>query len=280
MSQLLKVNNLRVQYGVDHVVLNDIAITVGPKEIVSLVGESGSGKTTLIRTIGGMLPETAQINSGTIVFAGKDLRNMTDVQWRHVHGKEISMIFQNPAAYFNPIKKVGKQLVDTIRIHEHISKKEAQKKVYEALSKMNFDNPERIMTAYPFQLSGGMIQRVAIALSYVLEPKLILADEATSALDVISQKQIIDELMALRDRINTSIILVTHNIGAAAYMSDRIYVMKDGRMVEYNQCCQVAQEPKEAYTKELFQAVPRLKGHHGPGHRCRKHKKSCTRCSL
>ncbi len=280
MEKLLEVKDLSVCYGTEQVLKNmDLEVYSG--EIICIVGESGSGKTTFIHTIANMLSEAATVHSGSIHYGSCNLLRLSEKKWCTLYGAEISMIFQNPAAYFNPIKRIGSQLIEVIVHHRKITKKEARKKAVAALSKMNFSDVEKVMTAYPFQLSGGMIQRVAIAMAYVLEPKLILADEPTSALDVISQKLIVDELMALRDSIGTSIIMVTHNIGCAAYIADKIKVMQCGQVVEYEHRCKIVKKPAHDYTKKLFEAVPKLhRKNKSEENYCYKKKTLCIGCHL
>lgn len=260
MSKLLEVKGLTVKYNSEENVLDNINFNVGYREIVGIVGESGSGKTTLVRTIINLLSPGAKIISGEIMFGGKNVLTYNKEQWRNFRGNEVSMVFQNPSSYLNPILKIGKQFVESIRNHRDVSKFEAIKKAKDTLEKMHLSDADRVMNSYPFQLSGGMKQRVAIAMALAMEPKLILADEPTSALDVATQVQIANELMELRDKFDTSIIMVTHNIGCAAYMADRIMVMKNGKVVEYDSKSKVIMEPKMEYTRELLAAIPKLKG--------------------
>ena len=260
MNRLLEVKSLTVKYDGEGNVIENIEMTVGYREIVGIVGESGSGKTTLIRAIINLLSPGGEIVSGEIIFGGEDLRKYSKKNWTKIRGKEIYMIFQNPGSSLNPIKKIGAQFVESIRSHLDLSKKEAINKAAETLEKMHLSDSTRIMESYPFQLSGGMKQRVAIAMALAMEPKLILADEPTSALDVITQTQIIKELMELRNSFDTSIIIVTHNIGCAAYMADRIMVMNSGKIVEFAQKEKIITEPQMDYTRSLLAAIPELEG--------------------
>ncbi|PAB60133.1 ABC transporter ATP-binding protein [Anaeromicrobium sediminis] len=260
MNKLLEVKKLSIKYNSEGNILNNINFDIGHKEIVGIVGESGSGKTTLVRTMINLLSPGAKVVSGEIMFQGKNIIEYNKEQWRNFRGNEVAMIFQNPSSYLNPILKIGKQFVESIRNHRDISKVEAIKKAKDTLEKMHLVDVDRVMNSYPFQLSGGMKQRVAIAMAIAMEPKLILADEPTSALDVITQTQIANELMDLRDKFHTSIILVTHNIGCAAYMADRIMVMKNGKVVEYDSKSKVIMNPEMEYTRELLAAIPELKG--------------------
>lgn len=260
MRKLLEVKSLTVYYPGEGNVIEDINLTIGYKEIIGIVGESGSGKTTLVRTIMNLLSPLAEIRSGEIHFEGKNIRHYNKEQWRSLRGNDMAMIFQNPGSYFNPIMRMGKQFVECIQSHKKLSKVEALDLAKETLVKMNLHETDRVMNAYPFQLSGGMKQRVAIAMALALEPKLICADEPTSALDVLTQKQIMDELMVLREHFHTSIIMVTHNMGGAAYMSDKMMVMRNGSVVEHDKTDKVMTQPSTIYTQELLAAIPHMKG--------------------
>ncbi|MCG8481742.1 MAG: ABC transporter ATP-binding protein [Clostridia bacterium] len=257
---MIEIKSLTVKYDGEENIIENLNMAVGHKEIVGIVGESGSGKTTLIRAIINLLSSGGEIISGEIIFNGEDISKYSKEKWTNIRGNDICMIFQNPGSFLNPIKKIGAQFVESIRSHMDISKKEAIKKAEATLEKMRFDDSRRIMNAYPFQISGGMKQRVGIAMAVALEPKLILADEPTSALDVITQAQIIKELMELRNHYNTSIIMVTHNLGCAAYMADRIVVMNKGEIVEFDDKENIITNPQMDYTKQLLNAIPKLEG--------------------
>lgn len=184
-----------------------------------------------------------------------------DEEWRKLRGTEMSMIFQDSGAMINPVRRIGAQYVEYIRAHENISKKDAFDKGVEMLEKMRLPSGENIMRSYPFQLSGGMRQRVGIAMAMTFQPKLLLGDEPTSALDVTTQAQIVRQMMELREKYNTSIIVVTHNIGVAAYMADKIIVMKDGRIVDSGDRDQILNHPSCEYTKNLLASVPAMGGY-------------------
>lgn len=256
--EILNLKNLSVSYG-DINILKDIDLSLKKGEILGIVGESGSGKSTLIKSIMGILDENASID-GEINFEGKDLASLSLKDYRKIKGKEISMIFQNPTEYFNPTRKISKQFIETIRSHNDISKQEIQKKSINTFKFLGLQDGKKIWNSYPFELSGGMNQRVAIALSIMLEPKILLADEPTSALDVTVQAQVVKELLKLRQKLNTSIILVTHNIGVASYMSDNIGVMYGGRIIEYGESEELISNPKHPYTKMLINSVPVING--------------------
>ncbi|WP_368250930.1 ABC transporter ATP-binding protein [Intestinibacter bartlettii] len=261
--EILNLKNLSVSYG-DINILKDIDLSLKKGEILGIVGESGSGKSTLIKSIMGILDENASID-GEINFEGKDLASLSLKDYRKIKGKEISMIFQNPTEYFNPTRKISKQFIETIRSHNDISKQEIQKKSINTFKFLGLQDGKKIWNSYPFELSGGMNQRVAIALSIMLEPKILLADEPTSALDVTVQAQVVKELLKLRQKLNTSIILVTHNIGVASYMSDNIGVMYGGRIIEYGESEELINNPKHPYTKILINSVPVINGNRPNG---------------
>ena len=225
-------------------------------QIISLVGESGSGKTTVIRAILGLLPGGGKVTAGQITLEGEDILAYNSEKWRKLRGTDISMIFQDSGAMMNPTRKVGKVFTEYILTHENISKKEAWSKGIAMLERMRLPSPDNIMESYPFQLSGGMRQRVGIAMGMTYQPKLLLADEPTSALDVTTQAQIVRQMMKLRDDYHTGIIVVTHNLGVAAYMSDYIVVMKNGRMEDQGTREYILKESKNEYTRKLLEAVP------------------------
>lgn len=256
---MLEVKDLDVSFG-DKTALEDFNLEVEPGEIVSIVGESGSGKSTAIRSILGLLPANGKIRDGEILYEGREMLNFTPEEYGEIRGPEMSIIFQDSGAMMNPTQRIGKQFVEYIREHSELTKEEAKEKAIEMLERMNLPDPEQIMQRYPFQLSGGQRQRVGIAMAMTFEPKLLLADEPTSALDVTTQAQIIKEMTDLRDQYDTAIIMVTHNLGVASYMSDKIIVMKDGKIVEAGSAEEVIENPKSDYTKKLLAAVPKLQG--------------------
>lgn len=257
---MLKIKELRVQYGTKLPFIEDFSLELKEGEIVCLVGESGSGKSTVIRSVLGALPANTAVDAKCLEFQGDSLLTKKMEQWRKLRGTQISMIFQDSVNSLNPIRKIGKQFVEYICAHQSMSKKDAQVLAEEMLAKMHLAEPKRIMNSYPFQLSGGMMQRVGIAMAMTFSPKLLLADEPTSALDVTTQAQIVKQMMELRDQYGTSILMVTHNMGVAAYMSDRILVMKQGKVVEQGNTKEVLSNPSNGYTKKLLEAVPDMEG--------------------
>lgn len=258
---LLNIKDITVTYGKNpKPTIEHFSLDMKEGEIISVVGESGSGKTTVIRAVLGLLPGGGRVDQGEILFQGKSLLGLNKEQWRELRGSEISMIFQDSGAMINPIRRVGDQFVEYIRTHEKMPKKQAWAKGVEMLEKMRLPDGNNIMKNYPFQLSGGMRQRVGIAMSMTFQPKLLLADEPTSALDVTTQAQIVRQFMELRETYNTAMIVVTHNIGVAAYMADKLIVMQHGKVVDAGSRDEVMKNPTNEYTKNLLAAVPEMGG--------------------
>ena len=263
-EHLLDVQNLRVSfdtYAGEVQAVRGVSFYIDKGETLAIVGESGCGKSVSIQTVMGLLPmPPARIKEGHIYYEGKDLTTLTDKQMENYRGKEFSMIFQDSGAMINPIRKIGSQYVEYIRAHKNISKKDAFDMAVEMLEKMRLPDGKRIMESYPFELSGGMCQRVGIAMAMTFQPKLLLADEPTSALDVTTQAQIVRQMMELRDDFGTGVIVVTHNIGVAAYMADKLLVMRQGKVVDSGQREDILHNPQSEYTKNLLASVPALKG--------------------
>jgi len=256
---LLEIKNVDISYG-KNVTVKNCSLTLEKGEICSIVGESGSGKTTVIRAVLGLLAGGGKVTAGDIVYEGRSLLKLTDAQWRALRGHDVSMIFQDSGAMMNQTRLIGNTYVEYIRTHENISKKEAWAKGVAMLERMRLPDCDRIMRSYPFQLSGGQRQRVGIAMGMTYQPRLLLADEPTSALDVTTQAQIVRQFMDLRDEYGTSIIIVTHDLGVASYMGDKIVVMKHGEIVDQGDRHHMLNETDNAYTKLLLDAVPSLGG--------------------
>lgn len=254
---LLDVKNLDISYG-SKLTVSGVNIQLDKGEILSIVGESGSGKTTVIRAVMGCLPGRGHVSGGSITFGGRDMLKNTREDWRKISGREMSMIFQDSGNMINPIRRIGEQFTDYILAHaSQKSKAEAAEMAKDMLNKVRLPNPQNIMNSYPFELSGGMRQRVGIAMAMMFSPKLLLADEPTSALDVTTQAQIIRQIVDVRNEYNAAVILVTHNIGVASYVSNKLMVMKNGHVVESGGH-EIIENPQHAYTKELLAAVPVL----------------------
>ena len=253
---MLKIDNITVQYGNNKPTIEDFSLEISSGEIVAIVGESGSGKTTVIRSVLGLLPGQGKVTKGDIVFEGDSLLNYTQKQWNQCRGTKMSMIFQDCGAMINPNRRIGSQFVEYIRVHEDMPKDKAKEKAIDMLNRMRLPQAKDIMRKYPFQLSGGQRQRVGIAMAMTFQPKLLIADEPTSALDVTTQSQIVKEMMELRDKYDTSIMIVTHNLAVAVYMSEKIIVMKDGEVVDRGTRDEILNNPTSDYTKRLLASVP------------------------
>ena len=258
---LLELSHLDISYkGSEYPTVQDVSLTLEKGEILAIVGESGSGKTTVIRAILNCLPRGGTISKGSMLFEGKDMMRLSADGWRKLRGKDISMIFQDSGNMMNPVQTIGRQYIEYIRTHSNMSKQQAYDLAVEKLVMMNLPNPENIMSSYVFEISGGMRQRVGIAMAITFQPKLLLADEPTSALDVTTQAQIIGELMFITRGTGASMIIVTHNLGVASYLSDTLMVMAAGRVVEYGKTQKIVGHPKAEYTKGLLASVPAIGG--------------------
>lgn len=257
---MLEIKDLTVQYGKQAPTIEHFNLSMKKGEIISVVGESGSGKTTVIRAVLGALAGAGKVTAGDIIFHGESLLNKSKDEWRKLRGTKMSMIFQDCGGTLNPIRKIGSQYVEYICVHTNKSKSEAWALAVSMLEKMRLPDAENIMKSYPHQLSGGMRQRVGIAMAMTFNPELLLADEPTSALDVTTQAQIVRQMMELRDTFGTSIIIVTHNLGVAAYMADQLIVMKNGKVVDQGTRDEVMLHPANEYTKKLLEAVPEMEG--------------------
>lgn len=255
----LIVDRLTVTYG-EKLVVDGVSFSLSPGKIYVIVGESGSGKSTLLRTIGGLLTKEGKIVSGDIWMGEQNLIQLSEKEWCEVHGNKMGYIFQNPEQSLSPLAKIGKQFVECQNMHAKTAGKKSKKEILEdaeeLLKELRFENPQRVLKSYPFELSGGMCQRVAIALAIMNQPSLLLADEPTSALDVASQDMTIETLLALRKKTDLSILLVTHNMEVARRLADEIGVMYQGRIIESGLPEEIWNDPKEDYTKKLIAAIP------------------------
>ena len=255
----LIVDRLTVTYG-EKLAVDGVSFSLSPGKIYVIVGESGSGKSTLLRTIGGLLTKEGKIVSGDIWMGEQNLIDLSEKEWCEVHGNKMGYIFQNPEQSLSPLAKIGKQFVECQNMHAKTAGKKSKKEILEdaeeLLKELRFENPQRVLKSYPFELSGGMCQRVAIALAIMNQPSLLLADEPTSALDVASQDMTIETLLALRKKTDLSILLVTHNMEVARRLADEIGVMYQGRIIESGLPEEIWNDPKEDYTKKLIAAIP------------------------
>ena len=252
-TPLLAVRNLTVSYGEKQAV-RGVNFCLHRGEILVLAGESGSGKSTILRAVMGILD--AGFCAGEILWEGTDVLQLSKDARRNLAGEEIAMVFQNAGASFCPVRTIGSQLYESVCAHRAWSYDEFRERAEALMAQMQL--PRMVLDGYPFRLSGGMAQRAGIAAAMLLQPKLILADELTSALDALTQVRVAKELMALRRRTGVAMLLVTHHMGLAYYMADRILVLRRGETVEQGAREEIFRHPKEAYTKELIAAVPRL----------------------
>lgn len=254
-EKLLEINDLSVRYEGEQI-LKDISFYVEKGETVGIAGESGSGKSTLLRAILRLMGKDGSITGGKICFRGEDLTGLSEKQLRSLCGSEIGMIFQNTGASLCPTRKIGAQICESVRAHEKKSRREIKNMTLRRFESMGLIDGEKIWNSYPSSLSGGMNQRVGIALAMLLHPSLLLADEPTSALDVVSQAQVLRELQALQKKEETSLVLVTHNLAVLEQMADRVVILKDGNIVEQGETRSVFAHPQDEYTKNLLAAVP------------------------
>ncbi|RDL27994.1 peptide/nickel transport system ATP-binding protein [Serratia fonticola] len=256
-APLLELDNVSIAYSNQRVVHN-VSFTIQPGEVVALVGESGSGKTTTAQSIIGLLAENGRLEQGAIRLNGTDITHWTPRQLDAVRGAQISLIPQDPASSLNPVKTIGEQVAEIINIHQRLPRKLVQLRVVELLTRVGLTHPELRARQYPHELSGGMKQRVLIAIAIALRPALIIADEPTSALDVTVQKRILDLIDELRQEFGTAVLFVTHDLGVAAERADRLLVFRQGRVQEQGQTAAVLQAPAHEYTRRLFADVPSL----------------------
>jgi peptide/nickel transport system ATP-binding protein len=258
---LLDVSDLTVEFATRRGVVKAVQhvnISVAKGETLGIVGESGSGKSVTSYAVMRILDRAGKIAEGSVMFSGVDIKGATENQMRDLRGREISMIFQNPRAALNPIRKVGDQIEDVLRQHAQAGSADRAEKAIEALEQVKIARPRERYHAYPFELSGGMCQRVVIALALACNPQLLIADEPTTGLDVTTQKAVMDLVVELTKSRGMSTILITHDLGLAAAYCDRVVVMEKGRVVETALSADIFTNPKHAYTKKLMQATPRL----------------------
>lgn len=258
-ENILTVENLNIAYqGVPAVM--DVNFTLERGKVLTIVGESGSGKTTVIRALMGLLPVGGEVIEGTMIFNGQDLRTLSKSQWRSIRGKDMAMIFQDSGSALDPIVRIGKQFRELFKSHIEITNDECDRRAIELLESVSLPNGADILRRYPHELSGGQRQRVGIAMALAMDPALLIGDEPTSALDVTTQSQVVMQMLELAKEHNSAIVMVTHNLGVAAYMSDYIIVMKKGRVVDAGTPQDILENPSNEYTKQLKDAVPTLEG--------------------
>ena len=239
--------------------IRDVSFNIAEGEILALVGESGSGKSVTSLSIMGLLNSNGRVVEGSkIIFDGQNLLELSEHKLQKIRGNSISMIFQEPMTSLNPIFTVGEQILESILLHTKLSKKEAREKLIDLLDTVGIPNPQKRIHDYPHQMSGGMRQRIMIAMAMACEPKLLIADEPTTALDVTIQAQILDLIYRMRDKFNISVLLITHDLGVVAEAADRVAVMYCGRIVEEGSTQEILTDPKHPYTLGLLKSIPRL----------------------
>ena len=267
MDKVLTVDDLQVRYLTPEgevKAVNGVSFSLEEGEVLCLVGESGAGKSTVALSLLGLLPESATVVGGRTLFQGMDLLHMSPPELRDIRGNKISMVFQDPRAALNPIVSIGTQLEEIVLAHTNSSRKEANRIAQEMLREMGLPDPEHILNRYPFQISGGMCQRVMLSIALALHPKVLIADEPTSNLDVTLQAEILDHLKSLCKELNSTLLLITHDMGVVAHMADKVAMMYGGTIVEYAGVGPLFEHPYHPYTWGLFQSMPRLDyaGHH------------------
>lgn len=258
METLLTFDSVEVCFS-GRSVVRDICFSLEAGEILGIVGESGSGKSTIVKAAMGLLGNTGTVTKGDIWFQGKNIPELPEKELRKIRGGKIGMIFQDAGASLCPIRTIGKQIYESMSAHMDISKEDARQRAFELFEKLNFSESRRIWDSYSFEMSGGMNQRIGIAMAMLMDPVILLADEPTSALDVCVQKQAVTEMLRMRDMFGAAVILVTHDIGVVSAMADKILVLQDGNIMEYGEARQVLDDPQSDYTKKLLSAVPRLR---------------------
>lgn len=236
--------------------VNHVSFAVREGETVCVVGESGCGKSVTALSIMGLIAESGSVVGGDILYEGKSLLGMKEKELRSLRGNDIAMIFQEPMTSLNPVFTVGEQIIETLREHELLSKNEAYKKAIELIRKVGIARANEIVHSYPHELSGGMLQRIMIAVALSCNPKLLIADEPTTALDVTIQAQILDLLRQVKEEFKTSILLITHDLGVVAEMADYVVVMYGGKVIEEAPVLEIFQNPKHPYTKGLLKSKP------------------------
>ena len=256
---MLEINDLTIQYGAQPPTVEHFDLSMKQGEIISVVGESGSGKTTVIRAVLGALPGTGRVTAGDIRFHGESLLAKSAEEWRKLRGTRMSMIFQDCGASLSPTRTIGEQIIESMAAHRKVDVAEAKRAALELFEKLHFQDGERIWDSYPFELSGGMNQRAGIAIAMLMNPAVLLADEPTSALDMAVQRQVVEEMLHVREAFGTAIIIVTHDIGVVSAMADSIVVLSNGRVMEYAAAKDVLENPQNDYTVKLLSAVPRLR---------------------
>ena len=261
MRNILEIKKLKVDFFINDRIFTAVQeadLSIGEAEVLVLAGESGSGKTITALSVTKILPKTASIASGSIIFNGKELVNLDESSLVNIRGRQIAYIFQEPVAYLNPVYSVGNQITEAIMLHQKKSKKEAQKETRELLELVKLEDAHRVSRNYPHQLSGGMNQRIFIAMALACRPKLLIADEPTTSLDVTVEREILDLLMELKRKMRFSLLFITHNLSIAKRIADRVCVMFQGKTVEEGKCAEIFSHPAHFHTRELISAYNKI----------------------
>ncbi|MCM3095400.1 ABC transporter ATP-binding protein [Priestia megaterium] len=262
MEKMIQIKNLHVQfstYGGRVQAVRGVSFDLHKGETLAIVGESGCGKSVTSQSIMSLIPTPpGRITSGSILFKGQDLTKLSEKKMRDIRGADISMIFQDPMTALNPTLRVGEQIAENIMQHENISKEKAKEKAFEMLELVGIPNPKERLKQYPHEFSGGMRQRIVIAMALVCNPEVLIADEPTTALDVTIQAQILELFKDIQQKTNVSIVLITHDLGVVAQVADRVAVMYAGKIVEIGTRRDIFYTPQHPYTKGLLRSVPRL----------------------
>ncbi len=263
MVHLLEVNNLQTHFptraGIVKAV-NDVSFYINEGELLGLVGESGCGKSITALSVMRLIAPPGKIVGGEIKFKGEELLKASDMRMREIRGNDIAMIFQDPMTSLNPVFTVGEQIAEALRLHRNLNKKQAHEAAIAAMKEVSIPDPSRRVNDYPHQLSGGMRQRIMIAMALACNPELLIADEPTTALDVTIQAQILELLDGLRKTRKLAVLLITHDLGVVAEVADRVCVMYTGKIVEESGVDEIFEKPKHPYTQGLLKSVPKLSG--------------------
>jgi peptide/nickel transport system ATP-binding protein/oligopeptide transport system ATP-binding protein len=260
-DNLLEINNLKTYFYTDEGVvkaIDDVSFSIARGETIGIVGESGSGKSQTALSIMRLLESPGKVAGGEILFEGEDLLLKSRKEMRKIRGNDIAMIFQEPMTSLNPVYTIGNQIMENIRLHQKLNRKDARDKALEMLKLVNIPAPEKRIDEYPHQLSGGMKQRVMIAMALSCNPRLLICDEPTTALDVTIQAQILQLINQLKDKINTSIMMITHDLGVVSKVSENVLVMYAGRAMEYGSVNEIFRNPKHPYTEALIKSIPTI----------------------
>ncbi|WP_455486082.1 ABC transporter ATP-binding protein [Gemella sp.] len=261
MEKLLEIKNLETAFRIKDDYFNavdKVSLDLYRNEVLAIVGESGCGKSTLATTIMRLHNENLTKSTGEIIFNGKNLLDLTEDEMNKIRTKDIGMIFQDPLSSLNPLHRIGKQIEEALIYHTELSAEERQKRVIELLTQVGIPNPERCAKQYPHELSGGMRQRVMIAMAMSCKPSVLIADEPTTALDVTIQAQILDLVKGLQAEMHAGIVLITHDLGVVAEMADRVAVLYAGEVVEIGTAEQIFKNPKHPYTRSLLRSIPQI----------------------